>query len=127
MSAPKPAPKPAQYGDQFVLRELLGAVEEHVFEEVRAAVLRVVLQDRPGIDRQAHLDPATRVVVVADEIPQAVVEFTDEDRRIGLGDRRQSCDVGFRDRRRTLDRDGKRRARRRRGRIRGRARRSPLW
>ena len=85
----EPGTEAAQHVDQFVLGELLGAVEQHVFEEVGATVLGVVLEHRSGIDGQAQFDPAARIVVVADEVAQAVVEFADRDRRIGFAPARE--------------------------------------
>ncbi len=92
-----------QHVDQFVLRELLGAVEQHVLEEVRTSHLRVVLERRSGVDDQPHVDTPAGVVVVADQVAQAVVQLADDDRRIGFGDRRQPVRVGCHDRRRPVE------------------------
>ena len=99
-----------QHVDEFVLGELLGAVEQHVFEEVRPARLRLVFECGSGVDDQSHVDACARIVVVTDQIPQAVVEFADDDRRVGFGNRRQPVRIGCRDRCRPIDRGRRRRA-----------------
>jgi hypothetical protein len=79
----------AQYSNQLVFRELLGAVEQHVLEKVRTAALVLGLERCASIDRQPHLDTRARIVVLSDEVPQAVVERARDDRRVDL--ERQEC------------------------------------
>ena len=51
---------------------MIAAVEGHVLDQVREALLIVGLVDRPGLDGQPHRDPLRGPIVVADEVLQAV-------------------------------------------------------
>jgi hypothetical protein len=68
--------------DQRVLREPRGAVERHVLHEVREPPLVVILQYRPGIDREPQLRAMLGVVVLPDEVPEAVRELAGANRGI---------------------------------------------
>ena len=60
--------EPAQHVDQLVLGELLGAVEEHVLDEVGDARLVGLLVRRAGVDRQPQLGAAAGALVVPDVV-----------------------------------------------------------
>ena len=79
---PEPGPETAQDIDELVLRETLGAVEEHVLQEVCTTELTVVLEHGSRIDSQSQLGLPARVVVVADQVAEPVVECAGQ--RVGV-------------------------------------------
>ncbi len=76
----------AQHVDQLVLGELLGAVEQHVLDEVGDAGAGSGLVDRAGVDRQPQRGLGAGTVVVAHVVPQPVVERAGAD-DVVVGDR----------------------------------------
>ena len=79
-----------------LLRKILGAFEQHVFDEVGDALLVVVFEDRTGFDDEPQFGLVRRLAVAAHVVPQPVRERTDEHFRIDghglrqrvIGDRR---------------------------------------
>ena len=64
--------------DDALLRKVLGALELHVFHEVRQPTLVVVFQHRAGLDHQPKLGAAGGLSVRADVVFQAVRQRADE-------------------------------------------------
>ena len=80
-----------EYLRQVIPREPRRPVEHHVLEEVRDPGLAFVLVQGPSVDGEAQLGTTSRGVVVLDEVPQSVLEFTSDDigiERKGLSERR---------------------------------------
>jgi hypothetical protein len=96
----------SQHVDEFVLRESLGAVEQHVFEEVGPTDLVLVLEPGTRIDDESEFDLATGVVVRAHEIAQPVVECALGGGRVAPTEARKTCRVGSFDSSRRADRVG---------------------
>ncbi len=63
--------------DHVLFREVAGAVETHVLDEVRQAPLVVVFENRSGVHHQPQLGPALRLVVGAKVVAQAVRQRPD--------------------------------------------------
>ena len=67
---------------QFVLGEVARAIEGHMLDEVRQALLLIGLQDRSHVQSQAQLRALLRLGICPDDIAHAVVEDTGHHGRI---------------------------------------------
>ena len=68
--------------DEALLRKVPGALELHVFDEVRQPLLIVVFEHRTGLDDEPQLGAVRRLAVRAHVIAQAVRQRADDHFRI---------------------------------------------
>ena len=69
---PEADPEPLQLRHQLGLGKGLGPVERHVLDEVRQPALVVVLLEAAGVDHKPELAASGRLLVLPDEVGQAV-------------------------------------------------------
>ena len=77
-----PHPDPLEVVHDRLLRESPRAIERHVLDEVREPPLRVGLENRAGIHRQAQLGPLLRPPVSPNQVAEPVGKLPADDRGI---------------------------------------------
>ena len=94
---PHACPRRFQRGNELPRLVALRAVEGHVLEEMRQALLIVRLIDRTRLDHEPENDPLLRPAVLADVVSEAIRQRSGRDRAV----ERQPIGRGkrFRDRR----------------------------
>ena len=79
---PQPGADSLEVADELARLEVGAAVERHVLDEVREALLVVRFLERPRLDRQAQRHALFRPSVAPDEVFEAVRQRPGPDRRV---------------------------------------------